>query len=565
MKIQIAFLFFLLFASLTQAIRVDGRVYLEDEIVHDGIEVSFERTAPFSLYDTTYTDATGYFSIDLELGIYNVNYFKPGYFPILIEDIVAYSSSTIPETTLESSGLSGALVGTLATGTYTVGFDIYVPEGETLLIEPGTILRFRDSVKFTVNGVLFAEGTETDTIVFTRLASTGSWGGILLEYSARGSRISYSFIEYGFPGGITANYISGYLIEKSRFEHNPNGIFLQGCEGLIRESLFQNNQVGIYVAEDRSIIRKAIFQQNARWGISIGWGITTSIENCLIINNITSGGDAAGIYCLSCNPETRIINTHVVGNRGGGGIIIGYNAPPILNCLIADNYPFGIHGAPLNHNIFNNNVWNNGTNFEESASEWLGANLSTNANGDSIDAYGNIQLDPMFADAMSGDYHLLSGSPCLDAGAEFFIISSDTTWAPLIDFSDNIRPLGPRWDIGVYEGYVSAIGESPSAKPEEISLNAYPNPFNSAVTISVGASHASPVTIEIFDINGRMVARFGRLTDRNVNPVAEPVEAAEMTLREITWQPDENIGSGVYLVRVQFGEGEITKRIVYLK
>ena len=34
---------------------------------------------------------------------------------------------------------------------------------------------------------------------------------------------------------------------------------------------------------------------------------------------------------------------------------------------------------------------------------------------------------------------------------------------------------------------------------------------------------------------------------------------------KIVWQPDESIGSGVYLVRAPVGDKSITKRIVYLK
>jgi hypothetical protein len=41
---------------------------------------------------------------------------------------------------------------------------------------------------------------------------------------------------------------------------------------------------------------------------------------------------------------------------------------------------------------------------------------------------------------------------------------------------------------------------------------AYPNPFNSAVRISVETLHATSLRIEIFDINGRMVAE---LSPRN--------------------------------------------------
>lgn len=47
-------------------------------------------------------------------------------------------------------------------------------------------------------------------------------------------------------------------------------------------------------------------------------------------------------------------------------------------------------------------------------------------------------------------------------------------------------------------------------KTTSFSLSAHPNPFNSAVTISLdyGSESAEPLsTLEIFDINGRRVAQ----------------------------------------------------------
>ena len=64
-------------------------------------------------------------------------------------------------------------------------------------------------------------------------------------------------------------------------------------------------------------------------------------------------------------------------------------------------------------------------------------------------------------------------------------------------------------------GY-TGIGESPTARPENIAISAYPNPFNSTVTIAVEQTFLSvqngqtgmsdlPI-VEIFDIAGQMVA-----------------------------------------------------------
>ncbi|MCD6501629.1 T9SS type A sorting domain-containing protein [bacterium] len=98
--------------------------------------------------------------------------------------------------------------------------------------------------------------------------------------------------------------------------------------------------------------------------------------------------------------------------------------------------------------------------------------------------------------------------------------------------------------------------------PENISISAYQHPFNSSVTIllaagGVGASDArsGQVGIEIFDISGRLVA------DLPVTNCGIP----QFVPTPVIWQPEKSVGSGIYLIRAKIGDGEITKRIVYLK
>jgi predicted outer membrane repeat protein len=50
-----------------------------------------------------------------------------------------------------------------------------------------------------------------------------------------------------------------------------------------------------------------------------------------------------------------------------------------------------------------------------------------NYNGDSCDVYGNIFMDPMFADTLNFDLHLTAGSPCIDAGDTLFAYDPDST------------------------------------------------------------------------------------------------------------------------------------------
>ena len=98
--------------------------------------------------------------------------------------------------------------------------------------------------------------------------------------------------------------------------------------------------------------------------------------------------------------------------------------------------------------------------------------------------------------------------------------------------------------------------------PEHSGISVYPNPFNSAVRISVETLHATSLQIEVFDINGRMVAEIP-VGSRPASTAGDAGVAP--TNREYTWTPDQSIGSGVYLVRARANDYEITKKIVYVR
>ncbi|MCD6501467.1 C10 family peptidase, partial [bacterium] len=135
------------------------------------------------------------------------------------------------------------------------------------------------------------------------------------------------------------------------------------------------------------------------------------------------------------------------------------------------------------------------------------------------------------------------------------------------------------WLLKIGGDLLSPVAEDSPKRPAFLSLFAYPNPFNSAVKISidyesescrrrveqvgcgpaggVGASDARSVQVgvQIFDITGRLVA------DLHATNCGVP----QFVPTPVIWQPEKSLSSGVYLVRAKIGDNNITKRIVYLK
>ncbi len=133
--------------------------------------------------------------------------------------------------------------------------------------------------------------------------------------------------------------------------------------------------------------------------------------------------------------------------------------------------------------------------------------------------------------------------------------------------------------LWIYNAPLGAEDFAEPAKPAKMEISAYPNPFNSAVSITAPAG----AEIEIFDVNGRRVAELPRLASLGTPSQAKgnsPLfkegwpeagvflsEGARLspTAHSYVWRPEGNLGSGIYFVRATMGVESMTKRIVYLR
>lgn len=119
-------------------------------------------------------------------------------------------------------------------------------------------------------------------------------------------------------------------------------------------------------------------------------------------------------------------------------------------------------------------------------------------------------------------------------------------------------------------GYTGIEENSPTAKPEALAISAYPNPFNSSITISLdfGSESAERLsTIEIFDLNGRRITVIPD-TDRESSRAAEFLDSrfhGNDNIVEYIWFPDQSLGSGLYLIRIEQDGRTYSKQVVYVK
>jgi len=142
------------------------------------------------------------------------------------------------------------------------------------------------------------------------------------------------------------------------------------------------------------------------------------------------------------------------------------SSPTITNCTFSSNSGGGMLDWDSSPTITNCIFWDNGYEIDNDATSTPLVTYCDIKEGYS--GATNIDDNPLFVDPPGDDYHLQSGSPCIDKGTN--------TGAPTDDIEGNPRPIdGDRDDIdvtdmGAYE-YVPAIEATVDFDPDTLNLN----------------------------------------------------------------------------------------------
>jgi parallel beta-helix repeat protein len=257
-------------------------------------------------------------------------------------------------------------------------------------------------------------------------------------------------------GGIYCCYSSSPMITNNTISGNNASLYGGGiyCDIFSSPTLINNNingnrvtgdGGGIYCKNHSSpvVSNNTILGNNASngGGICCSYGSSPKVRNNMINgNNASKGG---GIYCYQSSPNIR--NNTISGNiasEGGGIFCSDESSPPnISNNIIAfnSNGIYFIYSNLYMPLILNNCVFNPIYNYSGSWS-WT----------------GDVYQDPLFVDRAGGDFHLSSGSPCINKGNDADV------QVGCLDMDGQARINGSHVDMGADEWYPPIPGDANS-------------------------------------------------------------------------------------------------------
>lgn len=475
--------------------------------------------------------------------------------------------------------VSGSWSATENNPMYVIG-NIYIPSGQTLVIEPGVQVIFQGHYRLEVDGAatLLAVGTIEDSITFTAADPEEGWQGIRFLSASDSSYLQYCHLTRGIAEGPGEYAWGGAIFCDSAANATVQNCLIDSCQAISGGAIYCTQAApaisgcalignsassggAIYCAEASPVIRGcALIGDSAGSGGAIycnhsspviegnalsensgsnGGAVTLWFSSGQINNNVISEnsaiGFAGGIYCFNSDPT--LVNNTIAANssaNGGGIFTVGNLSLELINCILCDNSSTQM-------------VVGGGTSPQVSYCDIQGG----------WPGEGNLDVDPEFLSGPLSNYQLSAGSPCVDAG------NPDSQYNDPEDPANPGYALWPAWgtvrnDLGAFggQGATNWVGVEPGPEKHNISKEFsleqnYPNPFNPTTTIRFALPQPARISLKIFDIQGKEVAT---LADGWFGAGSHQVTFSH-----------KDLASGIYIYKLEANDHAASGKMVLMK
>ncbi|MCB0688308.1 MAG: hypothetical protein KDC53_17340 [Saprospiraceae bacterium] len=201
------------------------------------------------------------------------------------------------------------------------------------------------------------------------------------------------------------------------------------------------------------------------------------VISCIFSHNSSDDGSAIFNFgSTSGESSPSILNSLFFNNSTGTGGVIsnfgydeGTSSPLIISCSFTKNMGSSIHnsafvGSCAPH-ITNSILYGNSMEIynEHDANPKIDHSIIKGSGGSNswvssygTDGGGNLDVNPLFAEALSGNLHLLPYSPAINAGDNASLSVNDT-----LDLDGNARIVDSVVDMGAYENPEGDCPENP--------------------------------------------------------------------------------------------------------
>ena len=488
--------------------------------------------------------------------------------------------------------VSGEQSGVWDADTVVVTGDVTV--WESLLVRPGTVVLFDGfhGIAIYKDASFVAQGTETDSIVFTVADTTGfyhyeledgGWNGFYLLRAGH-FLLDYCVLEYG-KAFINDDWFGGLLeivscddvnIHHSTLRHSAaheRGGALSAVDSRVLMTGSAVNYNTVYNEENMYLygggasflkcdveLREMEFRGNDAPTI----GGALSFDSCSVVldrsvfvDNI--GVNGAGLYLMrSFERECLLSNLLFDDNYSrhfGGGFAISDASPEIYNVLVVNNssegvscngiFFYGQSSPRLSNCIICGNYAPDPSVIVDTAQMWV---WTTNGyapefrnclieggtsyihSSEYIQVFEDIiDADPGFVDAVNHDFHLGPDSPCLDAGW----LETPDYITQGVDLDGMPRCQNQRIDIGPYE-FLTTSTEKREAPPAFAGLVG--NPLGRHSRVEIDANMEGEAVVTVCSLTGRCLGKRAFNLEHSRN-----LEIGDLV---------EGLASGFYLVEI---------------